>query len=638
MKISIVTISFNQGDYLEDCIKSVIEQGYKDLEYIVVDAGSTDQSREIISRYKEKLSSVILEPDEGPADGLNKGFSRASGDILGFINADDLLLPGALSRVVAEFERNPKADVIYGNGLELDARGELIQKVWSTPWDIKAHAYGVAVTVQPSTFFTKKIFQQSPGFNVLNKTCWDAEFFVDLSIKGASFYAVNEFLGGYRMYPGTVSSEVNWGVRGERFSEDRKRIFEKIMMRRQSEVDRLWRLLYYAKKQLRQPRVAIAKIVRKFSSVPAKETKLPLTRLVWFGGYPAHYMSDFHQCLESNYDDIFFVYVPFGKLGRAFMHERSTLPRKYVLLNSPIAHYDAWVWLNRLNPQAVLITGNFPRINLLAYFWAIKKNKKIYYLADSNILDERNQNRNIINKAILRQILLRVTKLLSIGTRNDEFYVSCLGKLATSKLHRLPLPHAHEKFGEINSFKIDVFTYLVFGRLVEEKCVDRVISAYALLSEVERRVSRLIIAGDGPERKALERQVSELDLSGCVSFLGSIPSNEVADVYAQANALVITSKSEPWGLVVNEAQSAGLPVIGPYWIGSFADVVIDGVTGIVTEDNSPQKLVGAMRMLLSDPNLGPVMGESGRRNIKEGGWTMQGSLKSFAELHNTIST
>ncbi len=92
MKISIVTLSFNQKQFLEEALQSVLGQKYPELEYIVVDPGSTDGSREMLDLYKGQLTELILEPDRGAADGLNKGFSRSTGDVLGFLNADDLLL------------------------------------------------------------------------------------------------------------------------------------------------------------------------------------------------------------------------------------------------------------------------------------------------------------------------------------------------------------------------------------------------------------------------------------------------------------------------------------------------------------------------------------------------------------------
>ena len=103
MKVSIVTISFNQAKYLERAIISVVEQNYSNIEYIVVDPGSTDGSREIIEKYRSKITIVILDPDKGPTDGLNKGFAAATGDIYAYINADDALLPGAVKSVVDFF-------------------------------------------------------------------------------------------------------------------------------------------------------------------------------------------------------------------------------------------------------------------------------------------------------------------------------------------------------------------------------------------------------------------------------------------------------------------------------------------------------------------------------------------------------
>src|SRR5450432_3341584 len=97
LKVSIVTISFNQAAYLEEAIRSVLDQDHPLVEYIVVDPGSTDGSRDIIERYRGRIAKVLYEPDQGPADGLNHGFAHATGDVFACLNADDLLLPRAVS-------------------------------------------------------------------------------------------------------------------------------------------------------------------------------------------------------------------------------------------------------------------------------------------------------------------------------------------------------------------------------------------------------------------------------------------------------------------------------------------------------------------------------------------------------------
>ena len=118
LKFSIVTISFNQARFLEQAILSVISQDYLNIQYIVVDPGSTDGSRDIIEKYHNHIDKIIFEPDNGPADGLHKGFGVATGQIYGFLNSDDFLLSSAIATVAKEFERRSDIDVLSGHGLE----------------------------------------------------------------------------------------------------------------------------------------------------------------------------------------------------------------------------------------------------------------------------------------------------------------------------------------------------------------------------------------------------------------------------------------------------------------------------------------------------------------------------------------
>lgn len=114
-KVTIVTPSFNQGQYLEETIRSVLLQGYKNLEYIIIDGGSADNSVEIIQKYEPWLAFWVSEPDDGQADAINKGFCRSTGEYLGWINSDDILYPGAISRVMDAFGAYPRIDLVYGD-------------------------------------------------------------------------------------------------------------------------------------------------------------------------------------------------------------------------------------------------------------------------------------------------------------------------------------------------------------------------------------------------------------------------------------------------------------------------------------------------------------------------------------------
>src|SRR5258706_6083465 len=125
-RISIVTPSFNQAAYVDATIRSVLDQRYPNLEYIVVDGGSTDGSVDIIRRYEDRLTYWVSEPDRGQADAINKGLARATGEIRAYLNSDDLYLPGALLRVAAEYRAHPDADIICGVCRVIDEHGRMV--------------------------------------------------------------------------------------------------------------------------------------------------------------------------------------------------------------------------------------------------------------------------------------------------------------------------------------------------------------------------------------------------------------------------------------------------------------------------------------------------------------------------------
>ena len=228
MKISIVTLSFNQGRFLETAMRSVMEQKGVDLDYILVDPGSTDDSRAIIERHWNKISDVVLERDDGPADGLNKGFERASGDIFGFLNADDVLRPGALSEVAQAFHDHPEADVISAHGHLIDAEGKRIRRMYSDRFSVWGYLYGGVVLLQQSTFFRARAFELAGGFNADNRTCWDGELWLDMALAGKRFHRVNRFWSQFRVYDSSITGSIaNGSDHRVAYERDRRRMFLK---------------------------------------------------------------------------------------------------------------------------------------------------------------------------------------------------------------------------------------------------------------------------------------------------------------------------------------------------------------------------------------------------------------------------
>jgi glycosyltransferase involved in cell wall biosynthesis len=198
-KITIVTPSFNQGDFLEQTIVSVIGQQYPNLEYIIMDGGSTDNSVEIIEKYQGHLAHWESEKDDGQAHAINKGFARATGTILGWINSDDFYLPGTLAFIAGQLDVN-KPELVFGNCLHFvddhertygsDVRGEYERR------DLRLADY----IIQPSSFWTREAWTEVGILDASLHFGFDWEWFIRAMKAGVAFMPVDRYLSAYRLH------------------------------------------------------------------------------------------------------------------------------------------------------------------------------------------------------------------------------------------------------------------------------------------------------------------------------------------------------------------------------------------------------------------------------------------------------
>ncbi len=158
--VSIVTPSYNQAAFLEQTLRSVLDQDYPNLEYIVVDGGSTDGSPAIIERYADRLAWWVSERDRGQADGINKGFARANGEIIAWVNSDDLYLPGAISAAVAALQADPRAGMVFGDVRSIDSDGKAFNIMRFGNYGLEDlmtfHIIG-----QPAVFLRRSVLEQA---------------------------------------------------------------------------------------------------------------------------------------------------------------------------------------------------------------------------------------------------------------------------------------------------------------------------------------------------------------------------------------------------------------------------------------------------------------------------------------------
>lgn len=159
-RISVVTPSFNQAAFLEQTICSVLDQGYPNLEYFIMDGGSHDGSIEIIHKYEKYLAGWVSEPDHGQAEAINKGFRRATGEVVAWLNSDDLYLPKAFEQAVAAFQKAPEAGFVYGDVRSIDGDGRTINIMRYGEWGLD-DLMVFSIIGQPAVFIRRASLEQA---------------------------------------------------------------------------------------------------------------------------------------------------------------------------------------------------------------------------------------------------------------------------------------------------------------------------------------------------------------------------------------------------------------------------------------------------------------------------------------------
>jgi len=207
-KISIVTPSYNQAEFLERTILSVLNQNYLNLEYIIIDGGSNDGSVEIIKKYEKYLTYWVSEKDKGQGCAISKGFEKSTSDILAWLNSDDTYLPGTFYKIAKDFRQNSEVDLIFGNIYFIDDTDKRIRELRFTEFDFSTLIYEGGNLHQTGTFWTRKIYEKVGGLNSNYKFCMDYDFFCRAAKVGKLCHT-RDFLANFRIHANAKSSTIS---------------------------------------------------------------------------------------------------------------------------------------------------------------------------------------------------------------------------------------------------------------------------------------------------------------------------------------------------------------------------------------------------------------------------------------------
>ena len=200
VRISIVTPSFNQGRFLEETIRSVLSQRDHVHEYFVIDGGSTDSSVDVIRKYEDGIDRWVSDRDRGQSDAIDKGFRLATGDVLFWLNSDDVLLPNALERVQQAFDQNPDWDVLTGYSVWIDAASRILKMHRVPRESIDWLSWGIIHVCQQTCFFRRALYHAVGRLDLGLHCTMDTELWCRMLKHGARWGHIPEYLGGFRRH------------------------------------------------------------------------------------------------------------------------------------------------------------------------------------------------------------------------------------------------------------------------------------------------------------------------------------------------------------------------------------------------------------------------------------------------------
>jgi glycosyltransferase involved in cell wall biosynthesis len=222
LSFSIVTPSLNHGAFIQRTMCSVLNQGYGLFEYVVCDGGSTDETLGIVARFGDQIR-LLPGPDSGQSNAVNRGMQATSGEVIGWLNSDDVYRPGALARVAEELATHPDVDVVYGDADLIDADDRPLGRYRTEPWRPERLPHS-PILCQPAVFFRRRVVERFGPLDEKLRYCMDYEYWLRLAEGGAQFAYVPVVLASSRIHPETKTQRDRLAIHAELNTMLRRRL------------------------------------------------------------------------------------------------------------------------------------------------------------------------------------------------------------------------------------------------------------------------------------------------------------------------------------------------------------------------------------------------------------------------------
>ncbi|MFA6562658.1 MAG: glycosyltransferase [Verrucomicrobiia bacterium] len=627
-KVSIVTPSFNQARYVEQCVRSVLDQDYPNAEHVIFDGGSKDGTVDILRRYESRGVRWTSEKDQGQSDAINKGFRAATGDIIGWINSDDWYARGAFRVVLDCFRDHPEAQWVYGNNLFTDPEGRVVRRVRTLPYRWDWLLYSGLLIPQPGIFMRRQVIEECGVLNAGLHSVMDYEWWLRIAAKHPPHF-IDRYLAYFRLHE---ASKTGAGEDKPLWRRERAQSMQLgATLSGRSLKGPLGRWLVCAGKQL-------ARAARTLRQPRACEQHCA-PRVVVTINLIAPYRVPLFNALNDHHDIEPQVWALAAAENREWQVAETDMrfphrvlrgatlelagqgleKRRFMHLNTDLLK-NLW----RERPD-VVVTAEFSPASVQAALYCAATGAAL--VSWSETTPQFEAHIGPAQRAVRRWLLRRAAACIATssgsrekyrlyGVPNEKIFMSLQTADVDGIARRCEAMRAqHDALRQGLGWSQSDVGVLYVGSFIKRKGLDGLMRGFAVAVKSAPSL-KLALIGSGEREAALKSLAHELGVADRVTWQPYRQQPELWDYYGAADAFVLPSRLDTFGVVVTEAMAAGLPVLCSKHAGAAQDLMSDGANGWVIDPDDPAQLAQRLTALAVDAGLRARMGKDSLQRVR----------------------